>query len=564
MSSIETEIELEGMLFMSSTSGGEVNDVKVDGVSVVSNGIANIDLSNKQDKLTAGDNITIDENGVISATGGGGGTVDQNFDPTSTNAQSGVAVHQAVSPAIGYANAALSMLGEVPEDTDVQTEINDLDIRVTYLEEHGGGGGNNYVTPQQFGAKGDGTTNDTDAIQSALNYAFSNKMSVYFKGGTYKITNKLIIPDETKIFGDGRKSIIKSTINDGYVLQGTNVNGDTSIRHCSFDSICFENGNIADVDTHLIQGDFVGKIYGGYFNNCTISKYYNVFDHISNCTYLINCRFTTIYNCFMNTSVDSVIDGCYINASTYSSAYGSKAFGNSFNSTSLTNSIIDYFCDVFAISSINSGTIEGNTFNRCETIFHDTFQRLAVSNNIFSIVDYVIKFDNLVQSATNHIMSNIVFSNNVGIDVDYYFYVANGVNVIPAKCEFRGNRISVSSNGTMSNVDVGFRSTSTTETTYNSMKDVYFDFWDLKTFENGLPSADLRGDTAKSVVSFPFMRAIYEDKLFTNIDGRWFSKENTSNKITTISDLSTNEQYPSAKAVYDLFNSIVNGNEVAY
>lgn len=135
MSSIETEIELEGMLFMSSASGGEVNDVKVDGVSVVSNGIANIDLSEKQDKLTAGSNITIEGN-VISATGGGSGTVDQSFDPTSTNAQSGVAVHQAVSPAIGYANAALSMLGEIPEDTDVQSEIDDLDNRIGVAESY--------------------------------------------------------------------------------------------------------------------------------------------------------------------------------------------------------------------------------------------------------------------------------------------------------------------------------------------------------------------------------------------------------------------------------------------
>lgn len=37
--------------------------------------IANAGLVNKQDTLTAGDGITIDENNVISATGGGGGTV---------------------------------------------------------------------------------------------------------------------------------------------------------------------------------------------------------------------------------------------------------------------------------------------------------------------------------------------------------------------------------------------------------------------------------------------------------------------------------------------------------
>lgn len=50
----------------------KLEDVKVDNVSVVTDKVANIDLSGKQDTLIAGDNITI-VNNVISATGGGGG-----------------------------------------------------------------------------------------------------------------------------------------------------------------------------------------------------------------------------------------------------------------------------------------------------------------------------------------------------------------------------------------------------------------------------------------------------------------------------------------------------------
>lgn len=40
--------------------------------------------------------------------------------------------------------------------------------------------------------------------------------------------------------------------------------------------------------------------------------------------------------------------------------------------------------------------------------------------------------------------------------------------------------------------------------------------------------------------------------------------ENVNNKVTSISNASTNTQYPSAKAVYDLFNSIIDGDEVSY
>lgn len=52
------------------STSAPVTDVEVDGTSVVnSSGVANIDLTGKQDTLTAGTNITIDANNVISATG---------------------------------------------------------------------------------------------------------------------------------------------------------------------------------------------------------------------------------------------------------------------------------------------------------------------------------------------------------------------------------------------------------------------------------------------------------------------------------------------------------------
>ena len=63
-----------------------------------------------------------------------------------------------------------------------------------------------YVTPQMYGAKGDGVADDTNALQSALNNG-----NVHLKG-TYLITNNITIPSTTQMIGcgDGSKIILRN------------------------------------------------------------------------------------------------------------------------------------------------------------------------------------------------------------------------------------------------------------------------------------------------------------------------------------------------------------------
>lgn len=63
-----------------------------------------------------------------------------------------------------------------------------------------------YYTPQMFGAKADGTTDDTAAIQAAIDATFSSgKMRVYFPAGTYKITSPLLLTTSTNASVDGQR-----------------------------------------------------------------------------------------------------------------------------------------------------------------------------------------------------------------------------------------------------------------------------------------------------------------------------------------------------------------------
>jgi len=73
------------------------------------------------------------------------------------------------------------------------------------------------VNIRDFGALGDGTTNDTDAINRALEQIYKSTVSptqalarrtVVFPGGTYLITNPILIPPYAKLTGDGVSSVI--------------------------------------------------------------------------------------------------------------------------------------------------------------------------------------------------------------------------------------------------------------------------------------------------------------------------------------------------------------------
>ena len=63
---------------------------------------------------------------------------------------------------------------------------------------------------RDFGAKGDGVTDDTAAITRALNYTSSTYKVIEFPEGTYLISDTIYIPPFTEIRGVGLKTIIQN------------------------------------------------------------------------------------------------------------------------------------------------------------------------------------------------------------------------------------------------------------------------------------------------------------------------------------------------------------------
>lgn len=86
-----------------------------------------------------------------------------------------------------------------------------------------GGNFSNIYDVTNYGAQGDGTTDDTNAIQSALTDASNNQGSVYFPPGTY-LTNMIVVPSQVRLFGENRmNSIIKLNNNqNSSVIENNN------------------------------------------------------------------------------------------------------------------------------------------------------------------------------------------------------------------------------------------------------------------------------------------------------------------------------------------------------
>jgi hypothetical protein len=123
---------------------------------------------------------------------------------------------------------------------------------------------------RDFGAVGDGITDDTVAINWALNNLYCVQLntqvrrSLFFPAGTYRISETLVIPSYAKLIGEGSQSTIINMDSgvDPYVarygdsLQQTGVaigdNGATPPIDIEISAMCFQSSG-ADRDVFLVE-----------------------------------------------------------------------------------------------------------------------------------------------------------------------------------------------------------------------------------------------------------------------------------------------------------------------
>jgi len=152
------------------------------------------------------------------------------------------------------------------------------------------------VTPEMYGAVGDGTTDDTTSLQNAIN---SGKAVVLGKA-TYLVTSSLILTNNRTIIGYGYESKIKTTTNMSCVLiqgsnnyingvsflgSGKNVAGKASQRGID---ITGNAGLTDDFNKNIIDNCFFTDMSGSGFYGKQVVGTYHEGNSISNCV-AFNC-----------------------------------------------------------------------------------------------------------------------------------------------------------------------------------------------------------------------------------------------------------------------------------
>ena len=255
-----------------------------------------------------------------------------------------------------------------------------------------------------YGATGNGTTDDTNAIQLAA--AAASGKALYFPGGTYGITSTITIPTNTTVFGDGVgvstiKKLGSGTTN---VFYGLNVSS-IIVHDLSFYGNSQSNGSGDGLAIWIAQDSSATAIGHDYqIVNCRFDNFkgdYWIKFTNDNTTY----DMTGVYveNNYFNSMTGNARDGTNVGVpSACVWVQGSQAGANVTDIVIQDNiancNYIKTFASLFQGSK--RAVISGNIVNQC-----GTDAQISDNAGAYAFIAYDSSGLNLVE--------NVVFSDNI-------------------------------------------------------------------------------------------------------------------------------------------------------
>jgi len=167
------------------------------------------------------------------------------------------------------------------------------------------------VSVKDFGAVGDGSTDDTTAIQNAINAMQGSGAQIYFPKGTYIVSSTLNVTGGLSFYGESRYGVSIKWTSTTLTVISVNTDGQVSFEKITFlGPVSATAGNIITL-TGPTQNLF------SFVNDCTFTQGYNQFVTSSAADW-------TITNCVFNQYVGY---GVYV-SDTYNIDAGDSFIGN--------------------------------------------------------------------------------------------------------------------------------------------------------------------------------------------------------------------------------------------
>ena len=254
------------------------------------------------------------------------------------------------------------------------------------------------ISVTEYGAKGDGVTNDASAIQNALDAVSTSGGTICFPKGTYKINASLLFYSNQTLWFENGASILQGVGTMNNLLRTYSESTWTAYNGVHD---CLIYGAVFDGGTYTTNNTLVGMSHAKNIvvENCTFKNAYGTWHNLEiNSSFnvkVINCDFegsrktgtngemiqidgatgSGVYP-WDNVNYDNTvskyidIDGCYFHDSTYVPGVGNhtntahkfvKIHDCIFDGLTSSRGAIDF------VSSMTDIDIYDNTFNGCTT-----------------------------------------------------------------------------------------------------------------------------------------------------------------------------------------------------
>ena len=270
---------------------------------------------------------------------------------------------------------------------------------------------NSYITPQMFGAKGDGVSDDGESIASCFAYARVQKSVIVFPAGNYGISKPLSVNFDIKIIGENAFIIPLKEMTHFIVI---NTSEKTNSGYIS--GLGFSAGNEFSVSTG-VKISYVAnfRLHGLKIFNTTVG-----IDYIAGYELLVD-------SCLIRTSIPS----------TESIGVDVKTSDSHFSNTIIVNYHIGIydrnggnFYDKIHAWLANSDIVKGSIYFRANgsaylsQCFNDTYETAIDINGQLNVI--VSGFRNFYNG--EYINSDVID------DVPVLFYISNGQENQNLKC----------------------------------------------------------------------------------------------------------------------------------